>query len=160
MMSRPILKQGVRFMVTTVSVIIIVAVAIFVLNRVAGLPENDDRQQSQLVPVDSDSRLARATEPLTSANPGKAGLYELPHGLDAFAARVVLIRSADYSIDIQYYIWDRDDSGALLLSRLIEAADRGVRVRLLIDDFTFAGNDRRLAAFAKEPGFSARSSLG
>jgi len=68
-------------MVTTVSVVTIVAVAIFILNRVAGLPENDDRQHSQFLPVDSDSRLARAMEPLTSANLGQAGLYELPHGM-------------------------------------------------------------------------------
>ncbi len=143
-------------MVTAVSVIVIVVAAIFVLNRVAGLPENDDRQPSQLVPVDSSSRIARATEPLTSANRGKAGLYELPDGMDAFAARVVLIRAADHSIDMQYYMWHQDVVGRLLIYELLDAANRGVRVRLLVDDMYGSDGEDTWLAMDTHPNIEVR----
>jgi putative cardiolipin synthase len=59
--------------------------------------------------------------------------------MEAFTARVALARFARQSLDMQYYIWDGDQTGTYLLSELIEAADRGVRVRLLLDDITSRG---------------------
>ncbi|QIF00524.1 phospholipase D family protein [Roseimicrobium sp. ORNL1] len=60
-------------------------------------------------------------------------------GMEAFTARVALARFAQQSLDMQYYIWDGDQTGSFLLSELIAAADRGVRVRLLLDDITSRG---------------------
>jgi len=64
---------------------------------------------------------------------------------EALAWRVALIENAQYSIDAQYYSWHADISGQWLISKLIEAADRGVRVRLLLDDIHTLGADRRIA---------------
>ena len=146
----------IRFLVIALAVIVVGATAIFVLNRVAGLPENDDRQQSQLLPVDSDSRLAKAIEPLISANPDKAGLYELPRGMDAFAARVVLIRAAEHSIDTQYYMWHQDVVGRFLVHELIDAANRGVRVRLLVDDMYGSDGEDTWLAMEAHPNIEVR----
>ena len=60
-------------------------------------------------------------------------------GRDALAARVALARNARRSLDVQYYIWNGDQSGSWLLAELLEAADRDVRVRLLLDDVNTAG---------------------
>jgi putative cardiolipin synthase len=67
-------------------------------------------------------------------HPGLTGIDPLVDPLEAFAARVDLARSAQRSLDVQYYIWRNDLTGTLLLEELREAADRGVRVRLLLDD--------------------------
>ena len=67
-------------------------------------------------------------------HPGQSGLLRLANGRDAFAARVRLADVAERSLDVQYYIWQNDLTGTLLLDALRRAAERGVRVRLLLDD--------------------------
>ena len=67
---------------------------------------------------------------------GLSGFYILANGLDAFAARALLADSAERSIDAQYYLLHNDLVGRLFLHSLLKAADRGVRVRLLVDDMT------------------------
>ena len=84
--------------------------------------------------------------PHLAAHPGDSALYTLSSGLDAFAARMLLIREAERAIDVQYYIWHDDVTARLLLSQLIGAADRGVHVRMLIDDLGSPGVDRLLSA--------------
>ena len=65
----------------------------------------------------------------------RSGFRLLATGLDAFVARVGLIELADRSLDLQYYIFHSDTTGEIIVDRLIAAADRGVRVRLLLDDW-------------------------
>jgi len=67
-------------------------------------------------------------------HPGLSGFSLLQYGENAFLARLAMIDVAEKSVDAQYYIWDADLTGRILASRLMRAADRGVRVRLLIDD--------------------------
>ncbi len=67
-------------------------------------------------------------------HPSKSGIYTLVDAWDAFAARLFLAERAEKTLDVQYYIWQNDKTGHLMLSALQEAADRGVRVRLLLDD--------------------------
>lgn len=69
-----------------------------------------------------------------AAHPGFTGIDPLADPLESFASRVSLVRSAQRTLDVQYYIWRNDLTGTLLLEALREAADRGVRVRLLLDD--------------------------
>ena len=73
----------------------------------------------------------------------------------ALKARCQLIRSARSRIQAQYYSWEEDSSGKLLLSELLHAARRGVRVQLLIDDL-YAGDNRFLEVVAAEPGIEVR----
>src|SRR5690606_21263168 len=84
------------------------------------------------------------------------GVIPLLDGLDAFAARVALIRAAEIGLDVQYYIWQRDATGLILLNELRKAAGRGVRVRLLLDDNGISGLDDDLAALDALPGVEVR----
>ena len=75
-----------------------------------------------------------------------SGVHLLRDGKDAFAARALLARGAELSLDVQYYIWHPDLSGSLMLDELRDAGDRGVRVRLLVDDNGIGGMDGALCA--------------
>ncbi|MDB5917380.1 MAG: hypothetical protein JWR40_1614 [Massilia sp.] len=111
----------------------------------AGLPSLDGRIASSALLDTAGTALGQAVAPLLAEHPGKSGLYALADGRDAFAARAVLANAAQRSLDVQYYIWHNDITGALLFGALRAAAERGVRVRLLLDDNGTAGLDDTLA---------------
>ena len=67
-------------------------------------------------------------------HPGLSGFSVVEHGENAFLARLAMADLAEKTLDAQYYIWDSDTTGRILASRLMRAANRGVRVRILIDD--------------------------
>nr|WP_314419690.1 phospholipase D family protein [uncultured Erwinia sp.] len=106
--------------------------------------------------VDGLTRLAQAIRPRLSGHPRHSGIYPLAEGLDAFAARYLLIAMAEKTLDIQYYIWENDMSGRLLFSALLEAARRGVRVRLLLDDNNTLGLDETLNTLNRHPNIEVR----
>ncbi|WP_228145835.1 phospholipase D family protein [Acinetobacter sp. ANC 5054] len=78
--------------------------------------------------------LAKIVQPLREQNPNLTGYHVLYDPLEALAARIELINKAEKSLDLQYYIWDNDKIGSLALHAMIQAADRGVKIRLLVDD--------------------------
>ncbi|MCC8402566.1 phospholipase D family protein [Paraburkholderia sp. MMS20-SJTN17] len=124
-----------------------------------GLPSLEDRKESHALPpqVAATTDLGRAVAPELAAHPGLAGIYPLSDPHVAFAARMDLIRSAQRTLDIQYYIWRDDLTGTLLLEQIHEAADRGVRVRLLLDDLGIASAlDPTLAALDSHPNIEVR----
>ncbi|WP_067703066.1 MULTISPECIES: phospholipase D family protein [unclassified Erwinia] len=102
------------------------------------------------------SRLTRAVSPRVEMHPDHSGIHPLEEGLDAFAARYLLTTMAEYSLDIQYYIWQNDMSGRLLFSAVLDAADRGVKVRLLLDDNNTMGLDDTLSELARHPNIAVR----
>jgi putative cardiolipin synthase len=102
------------------------------------------------------TRLGRAIAPLVESHPGKAGVRLIADPLDAFATWMRLVGKSERSLDLQYYIWDDDVSGTLMLAALREAADRGVRVRLLLDDLGTTGMDAELAALDRLPNAEVR----
>jgi putative cardiolipin synthase len=87
---------------------------------------------------------------------GQSGFLLLTPNDVAFRWRLALIDHAVESIDAQYFIWQRDETGVLLFERLLKAADRGVRVRLLVDDFLFASKNRSIAAMTRHPNFDIK----
>lgn len=87
---------------------------------------------------------------------GKSAFHLIKRNDEAMKWRLALIDDATTSIDIQYFIWERDESGLLLLSHLLEAADRGVRVRLLVDDFMLKSKSKNLSALCHHPNFKIR----
>lgn len=89
--------------------------------------------------------LSDAVRALAADKDGRSGIYALTLAHEAFAARVALARAAQRTLDIQYYIWRDDTTGWLLLEELWDAAERGVRVRLLLDDNGIPGLDPALA---------------
>ncbi|MCC8395704.1 phospholipase D family protein [Paraburkholderia sp. MMS20-SJTR3] len=138
-----------------------VLVALLCASLVGGcaLPSLESRPESHaLTPaVAASTDLGRAVAPEVAAHAGLAGIYPLSDAHVAFAARMDLIRSAQRTIDIQYYIWRNDLTGTLLLEQLHEAADRGVRVRLLLDDLGIpSALDPTLAALDAHPNIEVR----
>jgi putative cardiolipin synthase len=120
----------------------------------ASLPENYPREESWKLDAIG-TRLATAFDARAVAHPGQSGAYPLGEGIEALAARVALARAADKSLDVQYYIWHADESGRLLLKELLDAADRGVRVRLLLDDIGVGmANDDAFVWLDSHPNFS------
>jgi putative cardiolipin synthase len=116
------------------------------LSACGGLPDNTNRPESQVITDGVDTQLGALFREAIHDNVPNSGLIELPRGRDAFAARAVLAREAQKSIDTQYYMWHQDTVGRLLVYELIKAADRGVRVRLLVDDmYGSDGQDTWLA---------------
>lgn len=103
-----------------------------------------------------DSRIGRAIAGLEAAHPGLSGILPLVDSRGAYAARVKLIRAADVCLDVQYYIWREDVAGLLLIEELHAAADRGVKVRLLLDDNGIARLDDELAALESHPNIEVR----
>lgn len=120
------------------------------------LPPLEGRTESRALADTGDTRLGRTLAPLVAAHPGVSGVLPLADPLDAFAARALLADAAERSIDVQYYIWKGDTSGRLLLDRLRAAADRGVRVRMLLDDNGTSGLDDILSAFDRHPRIEVR----
>src|SRR5690606_22151029 len=120
------------------------------------LPSLDGRRRTTAVTETNDTRLGRALGPLAAAHPGLTGIHALANGRDAFAARMLLARSAEVSLDVQYYIWRDDTTGTLLFEALHEAAERGVRVRLLLDDNPTSGMDAVLGALDAHPNIEVR----
>lgn len=88
----------------------------------------------EAVQNDDSFLFSQSSQRLAVAN-GQSGFYLLDSGQEAFLSRAALIEAAEQSIDAQYYIWSNDASGRYLAARLLLAADRGVRVRLVLDDF-------------------------
>ncbi len=90
------------------------------------------------------------------AAPGEAGFILLTENDEALKWRLALTDHATKSIDVQYFIWQADAVGSLLFDRLLRAADRGVRVRVLVDDLMFAPKDRDIAAISRHPNFEIK----
>ncbi|HLZ44986.1 MAG TPA: phospholipase D family protein [Gemmatimonadales bacterium] len=105
------------------------------------------------------TRLEEWIEPRCAAEGtgGRSAFRLLPTGVDAFVARAVLIELAERSLDLQYYIFHPDETGSLIIDRLIAAADRGVRVRILLDDWgTLEKRDDMVAALDAHPNIDVR----
>ncbi|MFN2361374.1 MAG: phospholipase D family protein [Marinobacter sp.] len=103
-----------------------------------------------------DSFLSSQTRQRLAGANGQSGFYMLDSGQEAFLYRAALIEAAEQSIDAQYYIWSNDPSGQYLAGRLLLAADRGVRVRLLLDDFNAEGIGELFAALDTHPNVDIR----
>src|SRR5437016_5439445 len=120
------------------------------------LPSLENRRSSTVLFDTGDTKLGRAISPMVDAHPGTSGIYPLPDARDAFAARVLLAQAAERTLDVRYYIWRNDISGTLLFEALRAAADRGVHVRLLLDDNNTSGLDALLAALDAHPNIEVR----
>ena len=137
-------------------VVTLCAVAFLVVERCSTLPSLGNRTQSSAFTDTGATLLGRAITPLVAAHPGTCGIYRLRDARDSFAARYLLAQHAERSLDVQYYIWHKDTSGTLLFKALLDAANRGVRVRLLLDDNDTAGLDPTLAALDAHPNIEVR----
>lgn len=91
-----------------------------------------------------------------AAHPDESGFRLLATGTDSLQMRIALARAATKTLDMQYYIANEDTTGKLLLGSALYAADRGVRVRMLVDDLNFHDIDRLMAALNSHPNIQIR----
>ena len=101
-------------------------------------------------------RSARPIAPEAARHPGLTGIEPITDGRVALGMRLALLRAATRSIDIQTFIWHADNSGTLLYEEILRAAERGVRVRLLLDDVNTQGLDPIFALLDAQPNIELR----
>ncbi|WP_175942564.1 phospholipase D family protein [Caballeronia sp. BCC1704] len=133
------------------------AVALMLLmTACASLPPQAEREESHALTDTSNTRLGRSFSTSEAAHPGDNAFHLLPDGMDALIARVILSETADRTLDLQYYIWHSDLTGREMAASIMRAADRGVRVRLLLDDLGTNADDQFLLALASHPHVQVR----
>lgn len=131
-------------------------ILVLMLAACAGLPDAVPRTPSKALTDTGDTAIGRAVAPMLAPHPGLSGFHPLTEGPDAFAARIALVKVAQRSIDLQYFIWHSDTTGLMLWEALWQAAERGVRVRVLLDDHHTTGQDALLAALDAHPNIELR----
>ncbi len=131
-------------------------VALLFLGGCATLPKHVVRPFSTAIAGSPETTLGRLIVPVATEHPAESGFLLFNTGEGAIQARVALADVAQSSIDAQYYEWAGDQLGRVLLDRVIAAADRGVRVRLLIDDYPTSGHDIGFAVLDAHPNIEVR----
>ena len=114
------------------------------------------REASTAFAAPQETRLGAALEGPRAAHPGASAVHPLATGVDALVARLRLIEAAERAIDFQYYMLHRDAVGEVVVQRLLAAADRGVRVRVLVDDLGSGGVDAWLPALSAHENVAVR----
>jgi putative cardiolipin synthase len=122
----------------------------------ASAPLDYPKQASVAIGDTSNTREAAEVNKWMEGKTDINGFYPLLAGFDAFGARLILIDEAEASIDAQYFLMKPDHAGLVFASKLIEAADRGVRVRLLLDDIFTNVEDLDLAVLNDHPNIELR----
>ena len=114
----------------------------------ASLPPGSDfpKTASAALAQPEETRFGRQFADAARAHGGNSGFRMLAVGVEGFLARVQMVNAAERTLDLQYFIFRADETGKLLTNAVLQAADRGVRVRVLIDDAeTIAGDDQLVA---------------
>jgi putative cardiolipin synthase len=93
---------------------------------------------------------------LADQHPNKTGVYVLEKGEESLLARAWLTDNASRTIDIQYFIWSTDNIGTLASEALLRAAERGVKVRVIVDDLLIDAEHNTLLALAVHPNVHVR----
>lgn len=115
------------------------------------------RTESYFLPDTADTTLGRDIVPDVAKKPtDQSGFYPMGDGINALASRLSLAHQAEKSIDVQYYLIKNDLVGRTFILALLNAANRGVRVRLLLDDMFTSGYDVGLAALDSHANFEIR----
>ncbi|SDX09343.1 phospholipase D-like domain-containing protein [Thiocapsa roseopersicina] len=122
----------------------------------AGVPKDYPRTASKAFQDHAGTALGRYVDKAAARHPGESGFAIIRSGKIAFTARAAFAELAEKTLDMQYFIWEPDATGRLLAERLVHAADRGVRVRVLLDDISFKGRDPVLAALDAHPNIEIR----
>ncbi|MBH1842056.1 phospholipase D family protein [Stenotrophomonas maltophilia] len=143
-----------------VAAIILAALLLLVLSGLLLADHLTPRAQgapSHVLPLQpAQTRIDQEIVPLQDAHPGQSGVAFLSDGMDAFAARAMITTHAGRSLDLQYYIWHDDLIGHLMAKALYDAAERGVRVRILLDDMNAKDKDALMMALDAHPNIEIR----
>lgn len=110
--------------------------ALLVLTACSHLPKDFEQPPSYAINDTDKTWLGQEASKIPVNNPTDSSMYLIAEGTDAFLTRMALLSKAEKSVDVQYFIWKADIIGKLLMHQMLEVADNGVRVRLLLDDLT------------------------
>ncbi|GJH29159.1 phospholipase D family protein [Caballeronia novacaledonica] len=130
--------------------------SMLLMSACASLPPQTGRVGTHALTDTANTRLGTAFAASEAAHPGDNAFHLLSDGTDALIARVILSETADRTLDLQYYIWHDDLTGREMAASIMRAADRGVRVRLLLDDLGTNADDQILLALASHPNVQVR----
>jgi putative cardiolipin synthase len=115
------------------------------------------KEATTAIPASGDTYVGRQIEDLVATYPdGYSGFIPLFDGIDALSARLLMAGHAERTIDAQYYLIKPGITGEAFLYELLRAADRGVRVRLLLDDMFTKGYDAGMVGFDSHPNIEVR----
>ncbi len=119
-----------------------------ILGGCASLPPGSDfpKTASSALAHPEETRLGRQFETAAREHDGNSGFRIIPVGADGFLVRMQMIDAAERTLDLQYFIFRGDETGRLLTGAVLRAADRGVRVRVLIDDGETVAGDEQITA--------------
>ncbi len=132
--------------------------AVLLLVGCSSLPPRPDVGESYTKEPPAGNLLAASTETLLAdAESGESGYELLVRNDESLLWRLALADSAQHTLDIQYFIWHGDRTGTLLTDRVMRAADRGVRVRVLVDDFTLGKGDDDIVGLDRHPNVEVRT---
>jgi len=136
--------------------VVALSTAVLIASSCAQLPKNNEADKSAVITATENTTLGLQSSAARHAYPEKTRLVPLYDGIDAFYARAALAAMAEKSLDLQYFLWHKDLTGQILLTSLVEAADRGVRVRILLDDLDNQALDQEFYALDTHPNISIR----
>jgi len=124
----------------------------------ASLPPgaNYPKQASTAYEHPQATRIAERFADAAAAHPGESAFRILSRGADGFALRMQLIDTAEHSLDLQYFIYHLDQTGQLITEALLRAAERGVHLRILVDDGATLPGDHRIRILAAHPQIEVR----
>ncbi len=123
----------------------------------ATLPKDVQRTPSNAFQNYDTTYTGRLFEEAADQHPDESGFALIRKGRPAFTGRIAMTAMAEKTLDLQYYLWEADTTGRILALKLIEAADRGVRVRILVDDNNIANRDAPIAAIDAHPNIEVRT---
>ena len=120
------------------------------------IPKNYPRTSSHALTNYKSTDIGKIIGREVARHPGKSGFDVIQYGREAFTARIAMTDLTQKTLDLQYYLWEVDEIGRLLAIHTLEAADRGVKVRILLDDIGLAGRDDMIAAMDAHPNIEIR----
>jgi len=135
---------------------LVACLAALALTACASLEPRPELPMETAVPLGTGTTLDGLIADAEAQRPGESGFRLVREGPEAFAIRSRTALVAGRSLDVQTYIWHNDSTGSFLAARLLEAADRGVQVRLLVDDMDARGKNYSFAALDAHPNIAVR----
>ena len=117
---------------------------------------DEPKPYSNTITDTADTRLGKKVSRWVEAHDGLSGFYPLSEGMDSLGARLRLAEQADKTIDLQYFLMKDDTAGIVMANALLKAADRGVRVRFLLDDIFTTAPDRGFLLIDQHPNIEVR----
>ena len=129
---------------------------VLVLQGCASVDFDMPKSESHTLTDTEETYLGKQIEGLEARHPGESAFLPMNDGIDALASRLLMAERAERSIDAQYYLIKSDITGSAFINALLRAADRGVRVRLLVDDIFTGGYDAGMAGLDSHPNFEIR----